>query len=63
MIVVEFFSGLLPVSVAASRLKLPVLATFYSEIVEVACYVASHNFPSAEPIGDICSVTHDWIVS
>ena len=47
VVIVEFFAGLLPVTLAATRLGLPIAGVYFSEVDPVACHVSETNFPSA----------------
>ena len=57
VVLVELFSGLLPGSLAADNLNIPVAATFFSEIDEAAVQVASVQHPDAVPLGPIQDIS------
>eukprot|EP00973_Karenia_brevis_P073703 10244647-Karenia_brevis.AAC.1 len=47
IVLVELFSGLMPLSLAASLLDIPVAATYFSDNDALACHVAAVNWPAA----------------
>ena len=61
VVLVELFSGILPGSVAADALGIPVAATLFSEVDEAALRVASVQYPDAVPLGPIQGIVPDTI--
>ena len=58
---VEFFAGILALSVALETAGVNVVASYYSEICTDCCLVAATNFPSAINLGDITKITSSFI--
>ena len=57
LVLVELFAGLLPLSLAAERLNLRIVAVYASEVCEGALLVAQHNWPEVIMLGRIEGVT------